>query len=479
MAENKNTNTEILKANLEDKKQETLSEIDSRLKDIDISISSKERGEAMVMELTKISKHEAYEKAEKILDRQKAEINEAQRGKLLKEYADEMDALIQRLQVVIEVGSDDFASLDHTLALFRETEVEQAGKVPVNYINIFDKLRKNAKLTEDDWGHVEGVMRKLATLGKVDVKEAVRETNKYTGFVILSELSPEQRVTVLERMEDDPAYPSLLMKLVATNYLTIAQGIKLSKNIDPKTRDLLLADMNSDGMRRYQQDVGKIQASAGEVYERNYAQNYAGKYLNPQTYLTVKAGQTLGVLTVVTNFFANVNLTNIWKDPGLFAEQVGSLATNPPFLLGLGVTAGTVEYVSGGFGKGWISQGLQSILKDKSLAADKKEEAKKKQMEIIFGNYPEVTEFYYKHCDEILSLRAQNKAVTLDALHVNYSKDLQMLGSSKQAFEDNLPQFAEILSSDDEKGFHLKTAEEHRIFINKAMKAQNLDQFKA
>ncbi len=477
MTENKKINSEILKTNIEDKKLETLDEIDRKLANINIAITSKERGESMVNELSKIGKHEAQARAKEILERQKGEINEAERGELLHEYDEKMAALLKRLQVVISVGANDFAGLDHTLALFRATETEQAGKVPVDYINIFDKLHtgKGNELSDSEWGVVEGVMRKLATLGAVDPKEAARETNKYTGFVILSELSPEQRFKVLEHMENDPSYPSLLMKLVATNYLTIAQGIKLSKNIDPKQRAVLLADMDSDGMRRYQQDIAKLQGAAQEVYERNYAQNYAGKYLNPGTYLTVKAGQTLGVLTVVTNFFANVNPANLWKDPGKFAEELGTLATNPAFLLGVGVTAGTVEYVSGGIGKGWISRSLQYIVKDKSLDADKKEKAKIEQMGKIFGNYPAVAEFYFKHANQIEDLKKQHKAVTLDALE--YSPE-EIYGSSKQTFIDNIPQFAEILSSDDEKGFHLKTAGEQRIFINKAMKAQGLEAFK-
>ncbi len=482
MDENKNPQTEILKTKIEDRKIETLDEITARLSDVSLEITAKERGEAMVNEIKKIANEKVVSESSKILERQNDEIGETEMHHLDEIHKEEMEKLLSRLSLTIELGQNDFGKLDHALGLFRATVEEQAGKVNVDYLNILQKLRtdKHEDLTDDDWSHLTGLMRKLATLGKVDVKEAVAETNKYTGFIILSDLEPAQRVKLLEEMKDDDAYIPLLMKLVAANYLTIAQGTALLEIAgNKKDIEAARADMDSHGMRMYQQDVMKIQLKANDIYQTNFHQNYAGKYLNPQTYLVVKAGQTLGIMTMAANFFANVNFTNLWKDPGEFAKQVGSLATNPAFLLGLGATGLTFEYVSGGIGKGWISQAFAKITSDKSLSPEDAIEIKRKQMGTIFGNYPDVTEFYYKHCEKINELHSQHKAITLKSIGVDPS---EIKGINKQELEDNLPQFVAILRNEevfDLSGASIGSAVDlQRDFIDKSRREQGLEVFK-
>lgn len=482
MSENKNVHAEILKTKIEDRQAEVLDEIEERLKDVPLSITGKERGEAMVNELEKIADEKVYAKSKEILERQATEISENDMHELDKIHKEEMEALLSRLSLALQLGDNDIAKLDHALGLFRATEVEQAGKVSVDYLNILQKLKngEDIDLESEDGKHLVGLMRKLATLGKVDVRQAVAETNKYAGFVILSNLDSKQRVDLLKEMKNDDAYIPLLMKLVAANYLTISQGLDLleiAKN--KKDIEAARADMDSHGMRMYQQDVMKIQLKANDIYETNFSQNYAGKYLNPQTYLVVKAGQTLGIMTMAANFFANVTITNLWKDPGKFAEQVGSLGTNPAFLLGLGATGLTFEYVTGGIGKGWISQTFDKITSDSSISPEDAEKIKIKQMQTIFGNYPDVTKFYFDHCEKINELKAQHKEITLKSIGIDPNESK---GTNKKELEDNLPQFLAILT-DKEKGFGLEgssigsSVELQRDFINQSRRDQGLDTF--
>ncbi len=470
MTENKNTQTEILKVNIEDKKQETLDEIDSTLSDIDLDISSKERGQAMVSDLSKISKDEVYQEAKAILERQNSEITAVQRAELMEDYNEKMATLIKRLAIVVEVGGEDFESLNNTLGLFRLTEKDEAEKVSPEWLEMLRKLRGNKSLEPNELSQLRIELKVLSTLGQVDPHEAASESHKYVGFVILSELNSEQRMQVIEGMKGDELYHKLLIKLVATNYITVSDGISLlnlATNVSEENKAAALGQIDSDGMRLYQSNLKKIQDSAAEIYERNYSQNYAGKYLNPQTYLIGKVGQIWGIGTMAGNFLYNVDISHLWKrEFKEFFGEVAGLGTNVAFLGGAAVTGAVAEHMSGGFGKGAISTFLNRLTKDKSLDEDAKIELKNKNMADLFNNNPAFAEFYYRNAEQIQKLRSLNQEITIESVcGKNYdSLSASEKRTSKEFFENNLA-ITYAAFADDEIGLSLTKAELQKRFI--------------
>lgn len=486
-----NLNKKILESKLDAQKADALEEISRILKNVDNDIERKERGEAMILALRVTAESQVSKRTKEILDlreKQAAEKNELTLAQYERLHKNAMDSLIQRLNLAVQTSGGDMDSFRKHSDMFKTSQdtdffellkkegitVEEAAKkISPDLLLIEQKLKTgNPPMDESDWSQVERMMRAVAKLEPVEPRKALAEVNKYAGYVLLSELAPEQRTKVLERMQDDPGFHKLVINFTATNYLTVAEGLDLLAKAEPKHPELkdqyILArtEIDSDGMRRYQSDISALQKEALKVYDMNYSQNYAGKYLNPETYLLVKAGQTLGAMTMISNFLANVNFKDLFTNPSKFMSDLAGLAKNPCFLFGTAITAGTVEYVSGGIGKGWLSAALKNLTDDKSSQASEKEKHRKEQIQKVLGNYPQITEFYYRHRSAIVDLKNQKKQVTLEALGIHY-KDLpdNLKTTTRTVYDDNLDQFATAFM-DAKIGLGLKTADEQKTYIN-------------
>lgn len=467
-----NLNKIILDDNIKSQKADALAEISQALKNVDMEITRKQRGEAMVGGLKVMAESEADKATKDVLalrDKQAAEKKELAMYEYEQMHRTAMDALVQRLKLAIRASGDDIASFERHVDMFKTAP-------NLDLLAIEQKLETGKPpMEESDWKHVEGIMRKLARLEPVDPRKALDNMSTYSGYVLLSELTPAQRTQVLERMLDDPEFHKLIINLTATNYLTIAEGMDLLQKAAPKQPEAkaqyltAISEINTDGMRRYQEDMAALQKQALELYDMNYHQNIVGKFGNPITYLMLRVGETLGFATMVGNFLANVNLKDMIQNPSKFMADVAGLATNPCFLLGTAAAGATVEYVSGGFGKGWLTGAMLAISKDKSLEADKKAQGKIDQVKVVLKNYPQLTEFYYAHAKEIIALKNAHKEVTLQALGIDY-KDLpdRLKTTSKTNYDNNLNQFAVVLM-DAENGLALKSEAAQKEFIEKTM----------
>ncbi len=491
--QSKNLNQTILEGKIESQKADALEEISRILKRVDSDISRKERGTAMITGLQVLAQSQVDDRTKEIFDlraKQAAEKNELTLAEYERLHKNAMDSLVRRLSLAVE-ASEDMPSLKRHLdmlgtspdtdffALLKKEGItldEAAKQIPADLILIEEKLKTGKPpMDESDWSHVEGLMRRIARLEPVDTRKALANISQYAGYVLLSELNPEQRMLVLERMPDDPEFHKLLVNFTATNYLTVAEALDLLAKAEPKHPELkdqyLLArkEIDSDGMRRYQTDIAALQHEALRVYEMNYHDNFAGKYGNPVTYLLVHAGEYIGITTMLGNFMANVNMKDLIHNPSKFMKDVAGLATNPCFIAGTAVTAGAVEYVTGGIGKGWLTGALANITKDRSLEADKKAQAKIDQVKKVLKNNPQLTELYYRHIKEIIALRNLNKEVNLQSLGIEY-KDLSehLKNTSKTSYDDNINQFAIVLA-DGQNGLSLKSENAQEEFIKKTM----------
>lgn len=487
---NSSQQTDLLKAKLEDRNAEALGEIDAALSDAKMDIKIKEKGQAVLNQMRNHAQDEIKARTERVLamrDAQKKEKNDLDTTMLEAKHKEMIDALLKRFHLSMEMGNKDIASLGKSYSLLQASSAvdyseKTAENIPPDYLEITRKLKTGEALNQNENATLEGLIRKVATLEIKDPREAFGVSNEYAGLVILSELSDVQKMSVLRGVEDEKLFARLIVNLCASAYLSIGQCQELLSEASPKHPDQkqiyidALSTVDSEGMRKFILDLQGVKAHALKTLDRNFQQNYAGKYLNPQTYLIGKAGQTLGVLTLVANFFANVNPMDAIKNQKQFLKDVAGLGTNPAFLMGLTVTGATVEYISGGFGKGWLSQALSKITEDKSITESERIKRRNEQMYTALNNYPEVTEFYYKNSGKIVQLKNDNKAVTIENMKAAGIKIPELKNTSGTVFENNIFQWANLLY-DEEKGFALTGDSTQREFINEGRKAQGLKPF--
>lgn len=472
----KQTKLEILKTNLEEQKKEALDQIDSIIGDLSHDVKFNEKANAA--ELLKKYARDEIAKNEKEVLKLAQESAELDVQYFQKMHEEKLKSILSRMQLAIEMGNDSPEAFGRSFGLLKMGEEK-------DYLSIVDGIN-DGRIDENSekWEKITAMMRSLGKLNLCDPREALSNTYKYAQFAALALLKPAKRVEVIRSILDDEKSHRIILTLVATNYLTIQQGKEMLEDAArqfPQRKDdfeRTLLEIDGDAMVRYKDAVLKEQQDALKTYDRSFHQNYAGKFFSYKTLIGLEAGRYIGLATMAANFLANVSIKELFTDPVKFGKDFAGLLINPAFMAGAVVTGGSLELVTGGFGKGWVSQAFSNLTRDKSLEEEKKNDLKLKQMQTIIGNHYQICDIFYKYADQIKELKKDGKPITLTNLGINYDElSPEMRKFTEAKYNETLPQIADILA-DEEIGFGLETPGLQRTFLENACEELGVSKFK-
>lgn len=263
---------------------------------------------------------------------------------------------------------------------------------------LLKKLNLNEKLEDPDWAMLVAYANDLAmpsTTGGID---------KTIALTLLDSLKPKDRLTLLDKMADQPKFGSFAKTGVVSGYLTRDQVELCLKpkivelNKDPKKNAELLKvytgillELADPTLLDRQAKVDTVRAGLAE----RMASVHFGHTNTARQLLTFRGiGGTLlaanGALTIAANLMIGLG------DPEGILE-------NPAFLLGFGMLGGGLE----------LNKGMADLLPQPSrvaahLMADKDEELnnktdlKKENLSRNFGNHPVEARFYYTFAEQIV-----------------------------------------------------------------------------
>jgi len=354
---------------------------------------------------------------------------------------------------------------------FKEAELTAEGvgeAIPPTLIALAEKIYNEETLTEADWEVIEMHMRDLIALSTSSPQEAYRDSGQFAGFILLEKMNEATKLETMERILDDPQSHDLIVTFVYTNYLTVAQGVKLAKEgldrFPERAQEFTeaLEKIQSDEMATAKAEFAEAQDDALRYLERNFPQNYAGSFLSLEGLLGWFILKNFGLWTIVGNIIASKG--NLFE-----------LSTNPAFWAGVGITAGSAEWFTGkgGFGTGAVSAWFYRITGDHETEVIEEELIERMTgVRELLGSEEHLEDFYLDHADIFAKACADNDRAsrpisdfTFEGLGIDYdSLDSRYKQIPQEDLEEYSRQIASIMYRSEE-GLALKTGEAQRRFI--------------
>lgn len=369
----------------------------------------------------------------------------------------------------------------------------EAEKVDISYLQVMGKLKDGItfdELPKEEAQIVLAEVRKVSLMPPIKPNELYTSMHRYPGLLFMNYLNPKDRLNVMKTLLDDKHSLKTIISLTSTNYLSVEQGEELIKilaqNVPDAAPDCLKAMelIGSEKFRAYKLEFEKMKKKAGQALERNLGKNYAGKIGSANGLLVWYGGRIFGVASMALAFATTVDITNIMHPSkwGQLAGEVGEAMVNPGFILGAGVLGLSVETISGGLGRGFLTKTLGKLLKDKSETPEAKREKKTELMKAVITDWRNVSKFYYQNAEKIvdkISLKKNPQDVTLQNLGIAFSTldpELQKEAKSEATLNKILQELAVSLY-DAEMGIGILTHDQQQRFINGARDSRGLTQF--
>lgn len=505
MAENKSTFTEAqLKSELQAQNEVAKEDFKQVLTKMDALLKTYEHGQAMETQMKRLQKTKSAEATSLIMQMHRE--NESLDINYLKaRHKMALDEIRRRLSLALDISGreegsvstfEELAELKQVVLplAIRDLDVDKIlDEVPVTYLDIVAKLdsKPEKKLSVEEKELVLAEIKKIANMQNPPKANEVRgNISKYPGLALLGHMNPEQRFERMRELLDDQRMIKTIVGTCASNYLTVEQGVELLKEMAKKHPDFsencskAIGLIQSKKFGDFKLEVERLGADAAKSLKRNFGKNYAGKLLSLKGAFVWEVGRGWGAVTMLANFLAKVDLTQVYKNPMEFTKQVASLGKDPAFMAGAGALAASAEIISGGFGKGMITQSFLKLIDDSAkensqVKAEKKLDFVRKSL----GDRPRVAELYFMNAEAIeAQFRKDPKKLDLKTLGVDYAsldkkfKDKEMGGMSEEDYNELIPQFAAIFN-DDKVGIGRKTAISQKTFINESRDAAGLKQF--
>lgn len=462
---------------------------------LDLLLHTYEKSRAVkqgVQELFNKKAKQVTQKVEELQAKHRAE-NREQRAEYYEQTHQAMlKSLGARFEMALSMAGDDTESISDfgELSRFLETEFQLLKQVDVDglmaeagvdmkdiedaiqpsYLDIAIKLDSKKALSKKDEAILQKEFTKLLSIADQETVNVYQNIKDYVGYALLSKLSPKQRMELLSKQLNQPNMDKLICTLTATNYITVAQGLKLAaKGNFKKATDFL----NSPKLRKDQTQILKIQQEGTRRLQRAYHQNTAGKLLSAEGIFAYEIGGRAGLLMA---------LGSILSEPKGFYKS-------PLFWMGIGITGATADSFTGGLGQGVATRAIAKMTKSSKVQA---EEAKKPQEKLHHDfirelmNKPKLTKFYYRNADKIVQKVSQNHRDGKKLSEFSWSDLGQTEKQIQRLFPDQKPaelltelrKFATVLYRN-KQGIALKSAETQRQFINSARTDSGLSPYSA
>lgn len=475
------------------------------MKKMETLLKTYEHGQAMDTKFKQLQAQKSEEATELIMQMHRENKNLSVEH-LLKRHKLALGEIRRRLSLALDIAgrADGEVSTFEELAELKQVELpllirdlsnvdDIVNEVPGSYLDIVAKLDKTPRedLTSAEKELVLSEIRKIANMNKPPKPNEVRKNlGKYAGLAILSHMEPEERLNILRELLNEEKTIKIVVSSAASGYLTIEQGVELMKEMAQKNpafaKNALKAIevMDSDKFRNFKLQVERLQADAKKSLRRNFGKNYAGKILSLKGAFVWEVGRGWGIVTMLANTLASVDFTQIYKNPAEFAKQSAGLLTNPAFLMGATAVAASAEIISGGIGKGWLTQGLAKIMNDNSKeVAQVKVDKKRDFMRKALGDNSRAAELYFDNAEYIVkqfekdpkSMKLQDVGIDYKSLDKKFT-DKSLGGMSEEEYNELIPQIAASFY-DEKVGLGAKTFRAQQKFINEARDAAGLNRF--
>lgn len=493
--------TEELKRELREQAKTEKEDFSKVLEKMDILLKTYEHGQGSERKL-RLMHNEELVKAEAQILKMKEE-NQALTMEFLKaRYQEKLAKIKQRFALALEISGkdnkevsnfDELANLNQIdMPLLMRDLQNDAKDVPTSYLEVVRKLeaKPKEKLNPAEKELVTSEIRKIASMkAQPKANEVRKNLGKYAGLAILSHMKSEDRVSIMRELLDEQKTLKIIIATCASNYLTIEQSTELVKEMakkHPEWSENCMKTMKlleNDKFKSFKVQVENLQGSAKEALRRNFGKNYAGKILSLKGAFVWEVGRGWGMATMAANFLANVDVTNVVKNPAKFAEETGKLLVNPAFTGAASAVAASVEVISGGAGNGLITQTLARLVYDNKEELKQGKEKAHDFMKQTLGDNRRAAELYFRNAKDIVKqFEKDPKKLDLDTLGINYDaldknfKDKSLGGMTKEEYNEILPQLA-LGFYDNTIGLGMKTADLQEKFINEARDKAGLNKF--
>ncbi|MEK7146500.1 MAG: hypothetical protein AAB802_04980, partial [Patescibacteria group bacterium] len=201
------------------------------------------------------------------------------------------------------------------------TPEKMAESIPPDFLKLAEKLQKGEPLTPADWTILETEVQKLVRETPKDAVEAYKDLKKFNVLSLMRLLEPAQRLELMNRVIDEAGSHKVLVTLVATNYLTVAQGQAILeeaiKTHPERAAEFAAAaaEIGGENMQKIQADLHVLQKSSAESLKKNFPQNYAGNLLNLSGIVAWFGIKNVALYTLILNVVNAGGQAWMAKDP--------------------------------------------------------------------------------------------------------------------------------------------------------------------
>lgn len=289
---------------------------------------------------------------------------------------------------------------------YEEVEVAlERGDIDVEYVEdaygkiqtMLEKLEAETPLDEADYDEILAQLSPfldthIQTDESVRTEETLRGIEGAGVLTVLHAMTPAQRMEFARYFVKDEEWPAgerrqAVLFLASADYLSASQAMALFE----ETSDIeLLTPEEKTQIETAQQMVEELRARAAEQIKHSPSGNLFGNYFTSSNVL-------------IYEIFGRIAVIGMALSLGLNLNRIPSTVTNPIFLAMAAVAGVSYEHITGGVGRGGISQTIAGAQAEKP---DEKsnEEIGLERLAGLMSGHPETVRF----------LRADNGARLAD-----------------------------------------------------------------
>lgn len=277
---------------------------------------------------------------------------------------------------------------------------------------LIQKIETGPGLQQGDYDTVISIIRRyykadFDTQDMSKLEHSVRAIEDTGALAVVHAMNPRQRYTLAGRMikKSSPTEASFGIRfLVKANFLSIGEGEEFLEKLGPK---YAFKEKELKEIRELRTALKKLREQTSKTMGKVASHNMALEHFTASNGILYEVIFRFAGLGVILPYLFTINRPSQW----------GQIATNPFWLASVAVAGLTADHVTGGIGKGLVTQGITSIGMPK---ADKETSDIEKRWEVFRGvvlNNPETIRYLSENNGERIAAiheRAHDESKTED-----------------------------------------------------------------